>query len=378
MVAAYFDLADAIITVRSLIREAWTTHRWDTRPGDAHDHRPIRATSKSARAAPGRRPRHVDRGVHDGRRPRERTCSCGRSPQSGSYCAEPASAHPPCCSPVYEPHRRQVWGSVRSGRAEPRGLVVSQPFEQVRTKSLIVEGMAAGAGGRVGHSSVLDDQIREARVPRAASPSRRWRGVRSRQAEPGLSRLAHVRGRHHWCSILQQPRSRRCRRFRRSDGPAPPPGPDACARRPVLAEVPPLCRLGRAVLRHRRTPAPRRTGSCRWRADLHARCSLPGRIRTPDPATAAGSTCARSGPPWRRRSSAPRPQPRRPVRHPQMLRWTTFISQRGDDDGDLVDLRWPPAAGQILPAPESRRSHIAPANSTRSGDWYRFGARSPH
>jgi hypothetical protein len=26
------DLADAIITVRSLIRQAWTTHRWDTRP----------------------------------------------------------------------------------------------------------------------------------------------------------------------------------------------------------------------------------------------------------------------------------------------------------------------------------------------------------
>ncbi|MER8091708.1 IS5/IS1182 family transposase, partial [Streptomyces sp. NPDC058316] len=25
-------LADAIITVRSLIRRAWTTHRWDERP----------------------------------------------------------------------------------------------------------------------------------------------------------------------------------------------------------------------------------------------------------------------------------------------------------------------------------------------------------
>lgn len=32
VIAAFFDLADAIITVRSLIRQAWTTHRWDTRP----------------------------------------------------------------------------------------------------------------------------------------------------------------------------------------------------------------------------------------------------------------------------------------------------------------------------------------------------------
>jgi transposase len=29
---AFFDLADAIITARRLIREAWTTHRWDGRP----------------------------------------------------------------------------------------------------------------------------------------------------------------------------------------------------------------------------------------------------------------------------------------------------------------------------------------------------------
>ncbi|KAB1139497.1 IS5/IS1182 family transposase, partial [Streptomyces luteolifulvus] len=28
----FFDLADTIITVRSLIRQAWTTHRWDERP----------------------------------------------------------------------------------------------------------------------------------------------------------------------------------------------------------------------------------------------------------------------------------------------------------------------------------------------------------
>lgn len=32
VVEAFFDLADAIITLRSLIRRAWTTHRWDTRP----------------------------------------------------------------------------------------------------------------------------------------------------------------------------------------------------------------------------------------------------------------------------------------------------------------------------------------------------------
>ncbi|WP_432977730.1 IS5 family transposase [Dactylosporangium sp. CA-233914] len=32
VINAYFDLADAIITVRSLIRQAWTLYRWDTRP----------------------------------------------------------------------------------------------------------------------------------------------------------------------------------------------------------------------------------------------------------------------------------------------------------------------------------------------------------
>ncbi|MEU9191046.1 IS5 family transposase [Streptomyces sp. NPDC048484] len=31
VIDAFFDLADAIITVRSLIRQAWTTHRWGTR-----------------------------------------------------------------------------------------------------------------------------------------------------------------------------------------------------------------------------------------------------------------------------------------------------------------------------------------------------------
>ena len=32
VIDAFFDLADAIITVRSLIRQAWTTYRWDGRP----------------------------------------------------------------------------------------------------------------------------------------------------------------------------------------------------------------------------------------------------------------------------------------------------------------------------------------------------------
>jgi len=32
VIDAFFDLADAIITVRSLIRKAWTLYRWDTRP----------------------------------------------------------------------------------------------------------------------------------------------------------------------------------------------------------------------------------------------------------------------------------------------------------------------------------------------------------
>lgn len=32
VINAFFDLADTIITVRSLIRRAWTTHRWEDRP----------------------------------------------------------------------------------------------------------------------------------------------------------------------------------------------------------------------------------------------------------------------------------------------------------------------------------------------------------
>src|SRR5690349_6096023 len=32
VIDAYFDLADTIITIRNLIRKAWTLYRWDTRP----------------------------------------------------------------------------------------------------------------------------------------------------------------------------------------------------------------------------------------------------------------------------------------------------------------------------------------------------------
>lgn len=32
VINAFFDLAATIITVRSLIRRAWTTHRWEDRP----------------------------------------------------------------------------------------------------------------------------------------------------------------------------------------------------------------------------------------------------------------------------------------------------------------------------------------------------------
>ncbi len=32
VVDAFFDLADTIVTLRSLIRQAWTTHRWNARP----------------------------------------------------------------------------------------------------------------------------------------------------------------------------------------------------------------------------------------------------------------------------------------------------------------------------------------------------------
>ena len=38
VIDAFFDLADAIITVRSLIRKAWTTHRWIPGPHIDDDH----------------------------------------------------------------------------------------------------------------------------------------------------------------------------------------------------------------------------------------------------------------------------------------------------------------------------------------------------
>jgi IS5 family transposase len=34
VIDAFFDLVDAIITLRRLIREAWTRYRWDTRPAN--------------------------------------------------------------------------------------------------------------------------------------------------------------------------------------------------------------------------------------------------------------------------------------------------------------------------------------------------------
>jgi len=45
VIDAFFDLADAIITVRRLIREAWTLYRGTTARRADHDHLPIRATS---------------------------------------------------------------------------------------------------------------------------------------------------------------------------------------------------------------------------------------------------------------------------------------------------------------------------------------------
>jgi hypothetical protein len=32
VIDAFFDLADTIITVRSMIRRSWTLYRWDSRP----------------------------------------------------------------------------------------------------------------------------------------------------------------------------------------------------------------------------------------------------------------------------------------------------------------------------------------------------------
>ncbi|MDH6462890.1 transposase [Micromonospora sp. A200] len=45
VINAFFDLADTIITLRSLIRKAWTTTAGTTARTNGHDHPPIRATS---------------------------------------------------------------------------------------------------------------------------------------------------------------------------------------------------------------------------------------------------------------------------------------------------------------------------------------------
>jgi hypothetical protein len=46
VIDAFFDLADAVITLRRLIREAWTLYRWDTRPTNDPDPPPFRSPSK--------------------------------------------------------------------------------------------------------------------------------------------------------------------------------------------------------------------------------------------------------------------------------------------------------------------------------------------
>jgi hypothetical protein len=49
VIGAFFDLAEAIITLRSLIRRAWITYRWETAQHD-RDHPPNRAASYTRRA----------------------------------------------------------------------------------------------------------------------------------------------------------------------------------------------------------------------------------------------------------------------------------------------------------------------------------------
>ncbi len=45
VIDAFSDLADVLITVRSLIRKAWTTYRWDTRPAHRRQSHHLSATS---------------------------------------------------------------------------------------------------------------------------------------------------------------------------------------------------------------------------------------------------------------------------------------------------------------------------------------------
>jgi hypothetical protein len=49
VIGAFFDLTEAIITLRSLIRRAWITYRWETGQHD-RDHPPNRAASYTRRA----------------------------------------------------------------------------------------------------------------------------------------------------------------------------------------------------------------------------------------------------------------------------------------------------------------------------------------
>ncbi len=46
VIDAFFDLADTIITVRSLLRRTWTTQRWETVRTAAHERVPIYAASE--------------------------------------------------------------------------------------------------------------------------------------------------------------------------------------------------------------------------------------------------------------------------------------------------------------------------------------------
>jgi IS5 family transposase len=55
VIDAFFDLADTIITIRSMIRTAWTLYRWDTRPHAApEDHQIARALRSRAAGWPAR------------------------------------------------------------------------------------------------------------------------------------------------------------------------------------------------------------------------------------------------------------------------------------------------------------------------------------
>ena len=71
-------------------------------------------------------------------------------------------------------------------------------------------------------------------------------------------------------------------------------------------------------------------------------------------------TCARSWPPWRRRSQLPGQQPRRPVGHTQVRRRAPVIGQRRDHHVDLVDLRRPAAARLVVQRADPARVVAGP------------------